>query len=69
MMARIALYCSLCLLLAGCSNRQIYESVQADQRRKCQLLPETQIEECLQRHSQTYREYLREKRAIEAQSQ
>ena len=60
-------YLSLGLLcLSACSNRQIYESVQADQRRQCERLPESQISECLARHQQTYDEYLLEKQVIEA---
>ncbi|TQV70699.1 hypothetical protein FKG94_20420 [Exilibacterium tricleocarpae] len=53
------------LCLWACSNRQVYESLQAGQRRECQLLPESQIQDCLARHQQTYDEYLREKQEVE----
>lgn len=45
--------------LSGCSNRQLYESIQRDQKLQCQTLPESQYEKCMEKASQSYEEYER----------
>ena len=46
-------------VLSGCSNRQLYESIQYDQKLKCQTLPQSQYEECMEKASQSYEDYKR----------
>jgi hypothetical protein len=56
----------LCLplgLLAACSNQQMYESVQRDQRQKCQTLPESEFQRCMARTGQSFEDYWRDRQA------
>lgn len=51
---------ALCLV-AGCSNQQMYEAIQRDQRQQCQTLPETEFERCTARTGQSFEDYWRER--------
>ncbi len=59
--------CVLCLtgLLMSCSNRQVYESVKANQQNQCDLLQLEQREECLKHLPPAYNDYERNRKALE----
>jgi len=52
-------------LLSGCTTRQAYDNIQADQQRQCAKLPEIHRKECLGRLSTPFEDYDRERRALE----
>ncbi|MDO3382347.1 hypothetical protein [Gilvimarinus algae] len=52
------------ILLAGCTNKAIYENAQIDQRWKCEREPLSQQAECREQVSKDYREYQREREAL-----
>jgi uncharacterized protein YcfL len=60
---KIRLLSLITLLLIGCSNKQIYNSVQENQRMECGKLPQNQYEECMREYSTSYEEYEREREA------
>lgn len=45
------------VLLASCSNRQIYNTIQENRRQECQKLPSSQAEECTERYSMPFDTY------------
>lgn len=49
------------VVMAGCSSQQLYESVQRDQRQKCQTLPQSEFERCMARTGQSFDDYWRER--------
>lgn len=51
----------LCLLLSSCSNRAIYNLIQAREQNKCYTLPRTQQRDCLDRAGVSYGEYKKAK--------
>ena len=59
--------CLALLILAGCSNRDIYEVIQADNRYQCEKLPPSEYDECMQDASQSYDEYERERKEATGQ--
>jgi hypothetical protein len=52
---------------AGCSQRQVYEAVQQNRQLECQKLPQGQYEQCMERYSEPYESYTRERRELERQ--
>ncbi|TVZ41575.1 hypothetical protein P886_0922 [Alteromonadaceae bacterium 2753L.S.0a.02] len=44
-------------VLSSCSNRAIYDTVQANQRADCQQRPPSQEEDCLAQHQDSFAEY------------
>lgn len=44
--------------VSGCSSRAVFENAQHNNRNKCQRLPPTQYDDCMERARQTYDEYL-----------
>ena len=51
-------------VLIGCSQRSVYEGVQAGNRNECYSLPPTQQEECFEKNSKSYEQYERERKEI-----
>jgi len=51
------------VLLAACSNQQMYENVQRDQRQKCQTLPDSEFQRCMARTAQSFEDYWRDREA------
>jgi hypothetical protein len=45
------------LALAGCTDQQIYETVQNNQQLECQRYPDTRYEECMRQSGTSYEEY------------
>lgn len=56
-----ALALLVALALPGCSNRQIYEGLQAGQRNECQRLAEPERNKCLERANLRYDDYEKER--------
>lgn len=50
------------LLVAGCSNRTIYENIQLNNRNQCAELPPSEYEACIEAADRTYDEYERERK-------
>jgi hypothetical protein len=59
---KIFVICLVFMSLASCSNRGIYEGVQAGNRFECSKLPPTQYDECMSRANTPYAEYERERK-------
>jgi hypothetical protein len=49
------------LLLSGCSNKAVYDNIQINNRNECNKIPPSQYEECVDRASEPYEEYKRER--------
>jgi hypothetical protein len=45
------------ILMAGCSNEQVYNAIQENQRLECAKLPDARYEECMRELNTSYREY------------
>ena len=60
---------SCTLALAACSNRQVYDAIQDNQRLECAKLQGSQYEECMKQVSQPYDEYRREREDLIEQQQ
>lgn len=56
--------CGLLLILSACSQRQVYDSIQINQRNECELLSGVQREECLKRLNPDYQTYDRQRRDL-----
>ena len=51
----------LVFAMSACSSRQAYEAMQTRERNECLKVPESQYQECMERTSQSYDEYRRER--------
>ena len=56
-------------LLIGCSNREIYDNVQMNQRQECRKLPPGQYEDCTKFLRESYDSYELKRRALEERSE
>lgn len=54
----------LFVLISACSQRQVYDSVQTNQRNECELLSGVQREECLKRLNPDYQTYERQRQEL-----
>ena len=54
--------CLIFCVLAGCSNRGIYEGVQAGKRNDCLKVPPSQYDDCMESANKSYSEYERERK-------
>lgn len=52
---------AMILFASGCTNQDIYNSIQKNRQNKCSTLPPLQYEECMKQHSETYQEYKRKR--------
>ena len=52
------------LIVASCSNQQIYTAVQENQRQECGKLPQVQYEKCMRDFEMSYEEYDEQRQAI-----
>lgn len=50
------------LVLVGCTNREVYEGIQAGHRNDCSRLPPSQYDECIKEANKSYGEYDRERK-------
>lgn len=51
-------------IVAACSNKSVYDSVQNDQRWQCDQEPISTQDECRERASRSYEDYERERQGI-----
>lgn len=51
-------------LLAGCSNRAIYDNIRFDRKNECLQMPATMFDACMERLDMSYDEYQRERSAV-----
>jgi len=57
---------AIIVFISGCTNEQVYHSVQANQRNECEKLQLNQREDCLKRLApEDYRDYQRERQQLE----
>lgn len=59
---KIILLVTLYLILFGCTNRGVYEGIQASNRFECSKLPLVQYDKCIESASKSYDEYERERK-------
>ena len=55
---------TILLVVAGCTNQQLYENVQYNKRRSCLSLPPLEYDECVKKYEKTYEEYERERNEV-----
>ncbi len=55
---------SLLLLVAACSNQQVYQTIQHDQLRDCEKQPPSVYEECVKENSESYDDYERKRQEV-----
>lgn len=60
MIKLIAIF-SISLSLFACSQKSVYEGIQAGERNACLKEPESQYDDCMQRANKSYDEYKRER--------
>lgn len=58
------LFALSCMGMAACSNRSVYETIQANNRLDCQKVPVAQQEDCLRQADKSYEEYERERQEL-----
>lgn len=49
------------MVLVACTNKQLYNTAQTNQKRKCQKLPDDQYEQCMKDANQSYEDYEQER--------
>lgn len=54
----------LLVLISACNQRQVYDSVQTNQRNECELLSGVQREDCLKRLNPDYQTYERQRQEL-----
>ena len=57
MFGRFFVILLMVFLSAGCSNRQLYDAIRANQKNECMKLPQTQYDECMKKAYKSYDEY------------
>lgn len=61
----VTLTALLAINTTACSNRAVYETIQANNRLDCQKLPLSQQEECMRQANKSYEDYERERKEVE----
>lgn len=56
------------LSVVACSNKGIYEANQHSQMLECQKLPQSQVQDCLDRVGVSYEEYERQRQQVLSES-
>ena len=52
-------------VLAACTNKQVYETIQSHERLECQkIVRQTEYQECMRQINQSYEDYEREREAV-----
>lgn len=57
-------YCLVLLLLSGCTNQEVYNAVQTNQRNQCDELTGNQRDACLKNLAPDYTTYERERKEL-----
>jgi hypothetical protein len=50
------------ILVAGCSNKAVYDNLQHNQRLRCEQLPLSEYERCMRNTDKSFEEYERERK-------
>ncbi len=56
-LARCLVFLLGVFLLSGCSNRQLFDAVQANRKLECMKLPQTQYDDCMNNARKSYDDY------------
>ena len=48
----------------ACSQQQVYDGIQENRRQECQNVPQSMYEECIEKYSEPYDEYQRQRQEI-----
>lgn len=59
---KVKLIILIFIIIAGCSNRGVYEGIQASNSFECSKLPPSQYDECMKSASKSYDNYERERK-------
>lgn len=51
----------LLIVVAGCSNRAVYENIQMNKKHECQQVPLSEYDRCMEGVEKSYDEYERER--------
>jgi len=57
-------FACLLVFMLGCTQRGIYETIQNNERQKCEKLPPAQYEDCMAKSSEGYDDYQRAREDI-----
>ena len=60
----VIIFLFLALLIGACSNKEVYDNIQLNNRQNCLELPQSQYDECIARFSKSYDEYERERKEL-----
>lgn len=52
------------LLLASCSNKQLFDMTQETKRNECRRLPPNQYEDCMRSVEPSFEEYMRKRQEV-----
>lgn len=52
------------VILAGCSNKQLFDITQETKRNECRRLPPNQYEECMRSVEPSFEEYMRKRQEV-----
>ena len=63
-MYRVTIALLMLLALGACSNQQVYNNVQVNQKNECEKLQLTQRQDCLNKLSPDYNEYEAERKKL-----
>jgi hypothetical protein len=55
---------TLVVLLAACSNQQVYTAIQQNQMQECSKLPQARFEECMKNVEGPYEDYERDRQDL-----
>ena len=56
-MIKVTMLTVVLALVAGCSNKDLYENIQANNQFACENVATSQYDECMNRSSMSYAEY------------
>ncbi|WP_126454755.1 hypothetical protein [Sulfuriflexus mobilis] len=62
--ASYILIMSSIVFMQACSSRQVYESIQLNQKLECQKLPHSEYAECMERAGENYEKYTQEREEV-----
>ena len=55
----------LAIACTGCTNKQVYEIIQSNERLECQkIVRQIEYEECMRRFNQSYEDYQQEREQV-----
>ena len=61
----LGLALSLCILLSGCTARDLYRFGQERQREQCRDGPVSEFDECMERANESFESYQQKKKEVE----